>query len=118
MQKLGKARILTVQQLRIASCLWLHIDGLSYNRWLLTADEHEWLISWLDTTNLSLVLSKVTGSDDHEPAPSASCSTPPPVDCQTELEYLPDGIHTEILQRKRHTFPQFPEFCSRSFYTS
>jgi hypothetical protein len=28
------------------------------------------------------------------------------------------GIHIENFQRNRHTFPQFPEFSSRLFYTS
>ena len=34
-RKIGKARILTVQQLRCASGLWLHIDDLQHNHHLL-----------------------------------------------------------------------------------
>jgi hypothetical protein len=79
--KLGKARILTVQQLRCASGLWLHIDDLQHNHRLLSADEYASLTSWLDAAEPSSA--EELTSDDHTPTPTkvlhllaASESTP------------------------------------------
>ena len=44
-KKLGKAQILTVQQLRSVSGRWRHLDDLHHNHRVLTADEYSSLTS-------------------------------------------------------------------------
>jgi hypothetical protein len=51
--KLGKARILTVQQLRSASGRWLYIDDRHHNHRLSSTDEFASLTSWLDAAEPS-----------------------------------------------------------------
>lgn len=119
-KKLGKARILTVQQLRSSSGRWLHIHDLRYNQRLLTADEYKSLTSWLDAVDLSS--SEVTALDDHEQVLTSPRSMPPQeqrmtgtayagvlpsclrgsfvqqsADGQAELEFLPDADIPEQL---------------------
>ena len=122
-RKLGKARILTVQQLRSASGLWLHIDDLQHNHRLLSADEYASLTSWLDAAEPSSAEELI--SDDHTPTPTSTRSIrvhpqgractacagviPPFLrgslvrqlsDGQAELELLPDvGIPEQSIQR-------------------
>ena len=69
-RKLGKARILTVQQLRSASGRWLHIDDLQHNHRLMSVDEYASLTSWLDAAEPSSAEEMV--SDDHTPPPTAT----------------------------------------------
>jgi hypothetical protein len=52
-RKLGKERILTVQQLLSASGRWLHIDDLHHNYRLVSADEYVSITSWLDAAEPS-----------------------------------------------------------------
>ena len=122
-RKLGKARILTVQQLRGASGLWLHIDDLQHNHRLLSADEYESLTSWLDAAEPSSA--GELASDVHTPKPTSTrrirvqpqgmaCTACPGVippclrgslvrplsDGLAELEPLPDvGIPEQSIQR-------------------
>ena len=122
-RKLGKARILTVQQLRSASGMWLHIDDLQHNHRLLSADEYASLTSWLDAAEPSSAEELI--SDDHTPTPTSTCSIrvhpqgractacagviPPFLrgslvrqlsDGQAELELLPDvDIPEQSIQR-------------------
>jgi hypothetical protein len=84
-RKLGKARILTVQQLRCASGRWLRLDDLRQNHRVLTADEAASLTSWLDAAGLSS--GAAMASDDHEPTPTATHSTPPPEQRMTCTAY-------------------------------
>ena len=116
-RKLGKARILTVQQLRSASGRWLHIDDLHHNHRLLSADEFASLTSWLDAAEPSSAAETI--SDDYTPPPTdirriypqgMACTTcagvmPPCLrgslvrqlaDDQAELELLPDANIPEL----------------------
>ncbi len=119
-KKLGKVRILTVQQLRSASGRWVHVDDLQHNHRLLTADEYTSLTSWLDAADLSSA--EVMVSDKHNQPPAAVRSMPlqeqmactayagvmPPclrgsfvrlADGQAELEFLPDaGIPEQLIE--------------------
>ncbi len=117
-RKLGKARILTVQQLRSASGRWLHIDDLQHNHRLLSADEYASLTSWLDAVDPNSAEEMVP--DDNTPTPTATrrihpqaCTAcagvmPPYLrgsvvrqlsDGLAELELLPDaGIPEQSIQ--------------------
>ena len=113
-KKLGRAQILTVQQLRSGPGRWRHVDELRHNHRLLTADEYALLTSWLDAAGLDS--EEAMAMDEHVSVPAATWGVPPQgqpmactayfgvmppcirgsvalqsVDGQVELEHLPDG---------------------------
>ena len=96
-RKLGRARILTVQQLWSAPGRWLHVDELRHNHRLLTADDYASLTSWLDAAGLGSEEAKTM--DEHVSVPAATGGLPPqgqPMACTAYSGVMPPCIRGSV----------------------